>query len=70
MVTAGEMLSLVEAKSGATVSTDMLDAVRKVRSIFASCTPPEAVLIYGGETPQKRSDVTVLPWTAIHDRRW
>jgi hypothetical protein len=48
----------------------MLDAVRKVRSIFASCTPPEAVLIYGGETPQNRSDVTVLPWTAIHDRRW
>jgi predicted AAA+ superfamily ATPase len=70
VVTAGETLSLVEAKSGATVSTDMLDAVRKVRPAFASRTPPEAVLIYGGETPQKRSDVTVLPWTAIHDRRW
>lgn len=70
VVTAGERIALVEAKSGATVSPDMLDAVRKVRPALASRTPPEAVLIYGGETPQKRSDVTVLPWTAIHDRRW
>jgi uncharacterized protein len=70
VVTAGETPSLVEVKSGATVSTDMLDAVRKVLPIFASRTPPEAVLICGGETSQKRSDITVLPWTAIHDRRW
>ena len=70
VVTAAETLSLVEAKSGATVSTDMLDAVRKIRPAFASRTQPAAVLIYGGATPQKRSDVTVLPWTAIHDRRW
>jgi len=48
----------------------MLDGVRKVRPALASRTPPGAVLIYGGEAPQKRSDVAVLPWTAIHDRRW
>ena len=66
----GESLTLVETKSGATVSTDMLDAARKVRTGFTSRTPPGAVLVYGGEMPQKRSDITVLPWTAIHDRRW
>ncbi|MBI4571889.1 MAG: DUF4143 domain-containing protein [candidate division NC10 bacterium] len=69
VVAAGETVSLVEVQSGATVSSDMLDAVRKVRPGLASRTPPEAVLIYGGETLQKRADVTVLPWTAIHDRR-
>ncbi len=53
-----------------TVSTDMLEAVRKLRPALASRVPSEAVLIYGGETQQKRSDVTVLPWLAIHERRW
>ncbi|MBI4573184.1 MAG: hypothetical protein HY713_07855 [candidate division NC10 bacterium] len=33
--------------------------MRKVRPGLASRTPPEAVLIYGGETLQKRADVTV-----------
>ncbi len=70
VVTSGERITLVEAKSGATASTDMLDAVRKLRLALASRTPSEAVVIYGGETEQKRSDVTVLPWNELHDRRW
>jgi uncharacterized protein len=70
VVAAGETLVIVEAKSGATVSSDMLEAMRKIRLALTSHNPPEAVLIYGGETPQKRSDVKVLPWTAIHDHRW
>ena len=48
----------------------MLDTVRKIRPVLAYRTLPEAVLVYGGEMSQKRSDLTVLPWTAIHDRRW
>ena len=70
VITAGETLTLVEAKSGATVSADMLDAVRKIRPALASRTSPEAVLVYGGETTQTRSDITVLSWEGIHDRRW
>lgn len=70
VVTSGKDVVLVEAKSGATASADMLDVVRKVRSAFPARNPPEVILVYGGESKQTRSDAMVFPWAAIHDRQW
>lgn len=30
----------------------------------------EAVVIYGGESQQLRSDVTVLPWSRVQELEW
>ena len=70
VVTSGDSITLVEAKSGATVSTDMLEMVRKIRPALGSRVVPTSILVYGGEAKQNRSDVSVVPWTQIHDRRW
>ena len=43
---------------------------RKVHADLCSHGASEACVVYGGETVQKRSDLTVLPWSAIHDRAW
>lgn len=70
VVTSGDSITLVEAKSGATVSTDMLEMARKIRPALGSRVVPTSILVYGGEAKQNRSDVSVVPWTQIHDRRW
>jgi predicted AAA+ superfamily ATPase len=70
VVVRGEGLSVVEAKAGATVSDEMVGAFRRVRDGLALSTPTDSCLVYGGEMPQKRSDLTVLPWTAVHKHRW
>jgi hypothetical protein len=70
IVTSGETLTVVEAKSGATVSADMLDTVRTIRPTLSTRKPPEAILVYGGESKQRRPDAMILPWSAIHDRQW
>lgn len=70
VVTSGDSITLVEAKSGATVSTDMLEMVRKIRPALGSHVVPQSILVYGGDAKQDRSDVTVVPWTQIQDRRW
>jgi hypothetical protein len=68
-VSSGESLTLVEGKAGATVAGDMLDAARKVRAALPAATPVTTCLLYGGDAAQKRSEATILPWTAIQDRR-
>jgi uncharacterized protein len=70
VVSSGKSLTLVEAKAGATVAGDMLDAARKIRAALPAATPVTTFLVYGGDTTQKRSDATIMPWTAIRDRTW
>ena len=70
VISRGEALSIVEAKAGTTVSDDMLSSVRKVHSDLRLSSGAETCLVYGGETAQTRSDVTVLPWRAIHEHTW
>ena len=70
VVSQGEALSTVEAKTGTTVSDDMLNTVRKVHADLRPSATSEACLVYGGDTVQKRSDITVLPWRAIHEHTW
>lgn len=70
VVSRGEALSTIEAKSGTTVAEEMLNTVRKVHAELRPSAISQACLIYGGDTPQKRSDVGVVPWHTIDKHPW
>lgn len=77
-------LVLTEAKSGATVAPDAFKSLDAAAahldrsSITAPAresgpevpTPLARVVVYGGETAQHRTGVTVVPWHAVADYRW
>jgi predicted AAA+ superfamily ATPase len=71
VVERGRTVSIVEAKAGATVSEEMLRAVHRIHMGLALKGPATDMrLVYGGDTPQKRSDLAVIPWAEIHDHDW
>jgi hypothetical protein len=63
--TAPGVIQAVEIKSGATVAGDFFAGLDYwgTRLAGQSLRP---WLVYGGESPQKRSTGTVLPWSGIH----
>ncbi len=64
----GIQLSPLEIKSGQTINKDYfkgLDFWRKLAGEAAG----EAWLVYGGDTRQYRSDITVLPWHEINSEQ-
>jgi uncharacterized protein len=66
-------LMLVEAKSGATVADDFLEGVRGLDSRLARTRERRSrhsYVIFGGDTRQRRSDVTLLPWSRIQEPAW
>ncbi|MDE2644977.1 MAG: ATP-binding protein [Bacteroidota bacterium] len=56
-------LQLIEAKSTATASSNLLTNLNRVRKHFDD-TPFEcsATVVYGGDEPQRRNDVDINPW--------
>jgi hypothetical protein len=66
--TAPKILQAVAIKSGATVAGDFFTGLDYWGSKLAgqSLIP---WLVYGGESPQKRSKGTVLPWSGIDPLR-
>lgn len=65
-----DTLTLVEAKAAQTITSGLLDGVRRVRDVLAATARSEAVVAYGGSETQKRSDVKVVPWSSIDERLW
>jgi predicted AAA+ superfamily ATPase len=63
-------LSLVEAKAAGTAGPGLCDGLDRVRTVLEQAQPCGAFVIYGGDTAQKRSNVEVLPWRDLHERRW
>lgn len=63
-------LVLVEAKASQTAMSNIFDAVRRVRELLAAKRSATALVAYAGDTVQKRSDVTLVPWTDLHQRSW
>jgi hypothetical protein len=63
-------LMLVEAKAAQTANPSLLDGVRRVGGVLREVGPCEAVVAYGGDVRQKRSDVELLPWNTLHERPW
>lgn len=60
-------LALVEAKTTATPSSRLLDSPRRVRRHLAPAHPDaDALVVYGGDETQLRSDGEVIPWHEFH----
>jgi len=64
----GTHLSPLEIKSGQTINKDYFKGLNFWRKL-AGETAGQAWLVYGGDTRQSRSDVTVLPWYEINSAR-
>lgn len=70
IIESGKGLTLVEAKAGQTASSEMFETPRRVKGILESLGKVDAVVVFGGDVPQRRSDVTLTPWNLIHQRSW
>lgn len=69
----GRSLTLVEAKSGATVNADYFTSLRATREELATTGQFDdiaAAVVFGGDASQRRTDAAVVPWSAIAKRDW
>ena len=58
---------LVEAKATATPSAGLLAGALRVRNHLAdSFAATDVICVYGGDTPQPRSDGSLIPWDRLH----
>ncbi len=66
-----DALTIVEAKAAQTASQSLFEGIKRMRDRLTSehrkC---EAVVVYGGEEAQARSSASLVPWRALHERRW
>lgn len=73
VVERGPTLVVAEVKSGRTLTTDTLAALDRVeRNLKGSAQRPalEKVVVYGGDEIQRRTLVTALPWSRMHEHPW
>ena len=63
-------LTLVEAKSSATASSNLLDGARRVQNHLQSVGPCRAAVVYGGDQPQSRGPDRLIPWRDLHHIDW
>jgi len=70
IVEVGPRLIVIEVKSGQTISSDLLSSSRKVASILRDSAAIDTIVVYGGDTCQPRTDLTVLPWNTLHEHAW
>jgi hypothetical protein len=66
-------LLLVEAKSGATVADDFFGSAHALSDRLTRARERRTrrvYVVFGGDTPQRRSDATVLPWSRIQEPEW
>jgi len=65
---AADRLDAIEIKSGATLAGDFFPPLQRFAERLQEGGEPRPVksyLVYGGETPQRRTDATALPWHQI-----
>lgn len=57
----------IEIKAGMTITRDYFKGLTYFAKVFPDCIPRGSGLVYGGEDLQKRSDVTVVPFSHLYD---
>lgn len=71
MIERAGAITIVEAKAAQTASSALFAGARRVReTLTASGRTSDAVVIYGGDESQARSDVSLMAWSAMHERAW
>ena len=64
-------LTIVEVKAAQTASSSLFDGIGRVRNRLSEENRPcKAIVAYGGEAPQRRHGVHLVPWDGLHDLRW
>ncbi len=63
-------LTIVEAKAGQTTTGEMFASARRVRAVLDAVAPTQAFVVYAGDAPQKRGEIKLLPWAALHGQTW
>jgi len=64
-------LTIVEAKAAMTASASLFDSARRVRDLLAGPKrDAEALVVYAGDEGQSRTDAQLIPWHALHERKW
>jgi hypothetical protein len=66
----GQMFTAVEAKSGQTATSELVNAGRQVADVLASAGRVKRCVVFGGEANQERRDVHVLSWNSLDKRSW
>lgn len=70
LVQSGPKLKVVEAKAGQTATSDMFGPVHRIQAALEQSLAEQAWVVYGGEAPQKRGEITLLPWNDIAQPEW
>ncbi|MEX2583926.1 MAG: ATP-binding protein [Gemmatimonadota bacterium] len=70
IVEAEERVMGVEMKSGATVARDFFDALRSFEPPGQAGIGLGRRLVYGGEAPQMRGGIEVIPWREVQAVSW
>jgi len=73
IVELGRSLLAVETKSSRTVVSEFFAGLRAFAEAVGLRSPSRTVrrfVVYGGAELQRRSGVTVVPWTRVDSQRW
>ena len=75
VVDRGRDLIAVEVKAGATLHTSLFDGLKRFSDLARDAVPPptdgvRAVLVYGGDRRQERTDGLALPWRQVQTGGW
>lgn len=63
-------ITLIEAKSTQTASSNLLGKTLRVREHLSELPQPcNVVAVYGGDQLQKRSDGNIVPWNKLHEEQ-
>lgn len=67
LIVIGSELFPIEIKSGMTITKDYFRGLNHLAKVFPDNIPRGGGLVYGGESPQKRTDVTIVPVSHLDD---
>ena len=73
VIQTGTAITAVEIKSGHTIASEFFKTLRKFAQPLESGSTlphPKMVLVYGGNSPQKRTDTRGVPWSRVSTTRW
>ena len=73
VVETADRLIATEVKSGATLASDSLTGLKKLRDRIeesALGTETDLRLVFGGDRGQRRTGVDAIPWRQVQDRPW
>jgi predicted AAA+ superfamily ATPase len=65
VVERGDVTTLVDAKPGLTVTSDMLEGIERVLAARVGGARVETAVVHGGDQPREREGIRIVPWTDV-----